>query len=1114
MSYPPVRMAGMKIEMGSGKGGGKAAAREESGAGFYIWVVHFFMVEDGRREYGAGIRRVTRLLCQRVWSSVIMILGHQRKWLLRSLSVVSLGLSLMVHAAEVDFAKDVYPVLQRACFECHAAELQKGKLRVDSREALLAGKVIVPGKASESELYRRITLPKGHEEAMPNRGEPLSKAEAGKIRAWIDAGAKWPENFTGGKHWAYEVPKQAALPAVKQKAWPKNAVDHFVLAQLEQEGLKPSPEADKAALIRRVTLDLTGLPPKPEEVQAFLADKSASAYEKLVDRLLASPQYGVRWARPWLDLARYADSHGFQRDDLRDLWPYRDWVINALNADMPFTQFTIEQLAGDLLPNATDAQRVATGFNRSAPTNVEAGSDPEETRVNQVLDRVNTLGAVWLGTTLECAQCHNHKYDPITMKDYYGLFAFFNNTALEADRTNPKVPGSIQFKGPYLTVEDAETKAAREKLTAEMSGIDEKIAEREKALSGRVAEMEKALAAKAGKVLQEHVLEIAQFETKEGSAGQVQPDKSVLINDEAPDKDTYIVTVNTTLKDITGFKLEALTDPSLPGNGPGRGDDMRPNFVLNTFAVSAAKLNSAENKPVKLAKAKADFAQKGFDPAGAIDEDAKSAWAINPQFGKPHWATFETENPVGYEGGTKLTFTLVQEFGGGRLIGRLRLSALTGNPEAEAMPADVVAALKVAEAKRTAKQKKAITEFCLAQDEELRKLRLKKLDLDRKLKAAKGQSTLVMQEVEQPRMSTIFGRGDFRSPGEKIAPGVPEVLHQVKLTSKATNKADAVRPAEDSQPYLTRLDLAKWLVDRDNPLVARVTVNRWWMELFGHGLVATPEDFGIKGEVPTHPELLDWLAVEFMDKGWSMKQTLKTMVMSATYRQASKVSTELLALDDQNKLYARGPRFRMDAEMIRDNALAMAGLISLEQGGPPIKPYQPDGLWLKVGGQKYDYVVSPGEEKYRRGVYVVWKRGAPYPSFTTFDASGRMACTVKRSRSNTPLQALTLLNDPVYVEAAFGLAQRVIREVPQGDVVTRVERAFAICLARQPKAEEAKVLAELYAKQLAAYRADVRAAKELLGNFEAPKGVEAAEFAAWYGVATAMLNLDETITKN
>ncbi|MCD6050121.1 MAG: Planctomycete cytochrome, partial [Verrucomicrobia bacterium] len=971
------------------------------------------MVGGGQRGYGASIRRVTRLLCQRVWLGIVMHL-KKRQMVVR---LVWAGIAWM------------------------------------------GGKVIVPGNASESELYRRITLPKGHEEAMPNRGEPLSKAEAGKIRAWIDAGAKWPENFTGGKHWAYEVPKQAALPAVKQKGWPKNAVDHFVLAQLEQEGLKPSPEADKAALIRRVTLDLTGLPPKPEEVQAFLADTSSQAYEKLVDRLLASPQYGVRWARPWLDLARYADSHGFQRDDLRDLWPYRDWVINALNADMPFTQFTIEQLAGDLLPNATDAQRVATGFNRSAPTNVEAGSDPEETRVNQVLDRVNTLGAVWLGTTLECAQCHNHKYDPITMKDYYGLFAFFNNTALEADRTNPKVPGSIQFKGPFLTVEDAETKAAREKFTVEMSSMEEKIAEREKALSGKVAEMEKALAAKVGKVLQEHVLEIAHFETKEGSAGQVLSDKSVLINDEAPDKDTYFVTVNTMLKDMTGFKLETLTDPSLPGNGPGRGDDKRPNFVLNTFAVSAAKQNSSEAKPVKLAKAKADFAQKGFDPEKAIDEDAKSAWAINPQFGKPHWATFETTEPVGYEGGTKLTFTLVQEFGGGRLIGRMRLSALTGNPEAEAMPAEVVAALKVAEAKRTAKQKKAITEFCLAQDEELRKLRLKKLDLDRKLKAAKGSSTLVMQEVEQPRMSTVFGRGDFRSPGEKIAPGVPGVLHQIKLETKAK------QPVTKNEAGPTRLDLAKWLVERENPLVARVTVNRWWMELFGHGLVATAEDFGIKGEVPTHPELLDWLAVEFMDKGWSMKQTLKTMVMSATYRQASRVSTELLALDDQNKLYARGPRFRMDAEMIRDNALAMAGLINLEQGGPPIKPYQPEGLWRKVGGQQYDYVVSPGEEKYRRGVYVVWKRGAPYPSFTTFDASGRMACTVKRSRSNTPLQALTLLNDPVYVEAAFGLAQRVLKEVPQGDVAARIEKAFTICLARAPKSEEAKVLAELYSKQ-------------------------------------------------
>lgn len=1011
-----------------------------------------------------------------------------------------------VYGAEVDFGKDVYAVLQRSCFECHDVKLQKGKLRVDSRDALLAAKVVVPGKASESELYRRITLPKGHEEAMPNRGEPLTKAETGKIRAWIDAGAKWPEDFKEGKHWAYVPPKQALLPKVSLKSWPKNEVDWFILARLEREGLKPSPEAERATLIRRVTLDLTGLPPKPEEVEAFLADKSPQAYEKLVDRLLASPQFGERWARPWLDLARYADSHGFQRDDLRDLWMYRDWVINALNADMPFTEFTIEQLAGDLLPNATEEQKVATGFNRSAPTNVEAGSDPEETRVNQVLDRVNTLGAVWLGSTLECTQCHNHKYDPFTMKDYYGLFAFFNNTALEADRTNPKVPGSIQFKGPYLTVEDEDTKTLRQKLTVEMSGMVEKISEREQVLKGKLPEMEAVLAAKAGKVLQEHVLEITHFETKEGSAGKVLPDNSVLINDEAPDKDTYVVTVNTTLKDITGFKLETLTDPSLPGNGPGRGDEKRPNFVLNTFAVAASPKGSSDTKPVKMVKAKADFAQKNFDPAGAIDNDAKSAWAINPQFGKAHWAMFEPLTPVGYDGGTKLTFTLVQEFGGGRLIGRLRLSALTGNPDAESMPADVVTALKLPEAKRNAKQKKAVTDYCFAQDEELRKLKLKKLDLDKKLKAAKGESTLVMQELAEPRMSTVFGRGDFRNPGEKIGPGVPQVLHQIKLETREKQP----KPATD----LTRLDLAKWLVDRENPLVARVTVNRWWMELFGRGLVATPEDFGIKGEAPTHPELLDWLAVDFMNNGWSMKMTLRTIVLSATYRQSSKVSTELLALDDQNKLYARGPRFRMDAEMIRDNALAMAGLISLEKGGPPIRPYQPDGLWRKVGGQQYDYVVSPGDEKYRRGVYVVWKRGAPYPSFLNFDASGRMACTVKRSRSNTPLQALTLFNDPVYVEAAFGLAQRLMKEVPQGDVTARIEKAFTICLARQPKAEEAKVLADLHAQQLKSYRADAKAAKELLGNFATPKGIDAAEFAAWYGVASAMLNLDEVITKN
>lgn len=729
--------------------------------------------------------------------------------------------------AAVDFARDVYPILKSACIDCHGINRQKGKLRLDQREGVFRGgdngPVVVPGQAERSELYRRITLTPGHKEIMPARGEPLSQAQIGLIRDWVNDGARWPDTIQVAKHWAYVKPTRPKLPAIKDLTWPRNEIDQFIGARLEREGLKPSPEADRATLLRRVTLDLTGLPPSLDEVHSFLADHQEGAYERAVDRLLASPHFGERWARPWLDLARYADSHGYQRDDLHELWAYRDWVIRALNADMPFDQFTIEQLAGDLLPNATEAQRIATGFHRCAPINVEAGSEPEESRVNQVFDRVNTTAQIWLGTTMECAQCHNHKYDPFTQKEYYQLFAFFNNTAIEAERANPKVPSSIRFLGPSMNLQQA------------------------------------------------------------------------------------------------------------PAAKPG--------------------------------------------------------------------------------------------------------------------------------------QKQAVP------------------------------STLVMQELPQPRPTKLFERGNYQQPGEAVQPRTPAVLH----------------PLAEGAP--NRLTLARWLVDQDNPLAARVAVNRWWAELFGRGIVSTMEDFGVKGESPTHPELLDWLAVELMDRQWSMKQVLREIVTSATYRQSARVSPELLARDDQNKLCARGPRFRMDAEMIRDNALATAGLLSLKQSGPAIKPYQPPGLWKKVGGTAIEYVLSPGDDRYRRGIYVVWKRAEPYPSFVNFDATARLACTMKRSRSNTPLQALTLLNDPVYVEAAMALARRTLTDKIDADPDRRIRHAFQLCLARAATQTEVRLLRKLYENQREAGRANPKAAGELVSGFAVPPQLSPEEFAAWYVVAAALLNLDEMITK-
>jgi len=990
----------------------------------------------------------------------------------------------------VDFAKDVYPVLQRTCFECHGHEVQKGKLRLDT-SAALQHKAIVAGKPEQSDLIRRVSLPKGDKEAMPKRGEHLKPAEIENLKAWIAEGAKWPENVTTLKHWAYLKPVRPALPKVTNEAWCKTDLDRFILAKIEAAGLQPSPEATPSALIRRLSLDLTGLPPSVKDVEAFENEcRQGSSFviphsslERLVDRLLASKDFGVRWARPWLDLARYADSHGYQRDDLRDIWGYRDWVVNALNADMPFDQFTIEQVAGDLLPNATPSQIIATGFHRCTPTNVEAGTDPEESRINQVIDRVNTTGAVWMGTTLECAQCHNHKYDPFSQRDYYSLLAYFNNTEKEADRTNPKVPGSIQFKGTAFAMMDASKQGERAQLEAKIAALNQQIAERENVIA-------KSPLSKVATPSGTTVLRPTAFSTEAGSDHDLQTDGSVLLTGEAADKDTYTFEAELPATEFKAVMIEALTNDALPGTGPGRGAAERPNFVLDQFDATLSTNGKA--MPLKFSEAHTSFVQNGFDPNLLIGKGTGKGWAIMPQFHKSHWAAFVLEQPLTPKPGSKLTLRLQQNYGGKRTIGCLRVSTISGDVLAS-LPAKVEdePVAKVS-AKPKGKKAKAAAAPAISSDPMLAKLQRQRNALQKELNTTKPASTEVMRELAEPRMSTMFKRGVFTDPGDAVQPGTPAVIE-----AKGSGN--------------NRLALAKWLVNKDNPLTARVTVNRWWMEIFGQGIVTTIEDFGIKGEPPTHPELLDWLAVEFMEHGWSMKQMLKQIVMSATYQQTSSMEPDakskglraksgeptsksevpLYAL--RSSLYAHAPRFRMDAEMVRDNALAIAGLLNLKQGGEPIRPPQPDGLWQKVGGQQYKYEVSPGDEQYRRGLYVVLKRGSPYPSFVNFDACARMTTVLKRSRSNTPLQALTLLNDPVYVEATKAFAARIVKDAPSSDLDARITFAFRLAIARAPSAKESSVLKGLWETQ-----------------FEDTKN----EPAAWYAVASTLLNLDECITKN
>lgn len=1002
----------------------------------------------------------------------------------------------------IDFAHHVYPILRRACFECHGAEVQEAGLRLDTREAAVETAIdtglIVPADPDVSELLRRIELPAGDDEIMPAIGQPLPAAQVAIIRRWIAQGALWPEDFELSKHWAYTAAKRPELPPVANSTWPRNPIDHFVMRRLQQEGMEPSPQADPAKLMRRVSLDLIGLPPSPEEVNAYLADDSDDAYERLVDRLLNSPHFGERWARPWLDLARYADSHGFQRDNFRDIWAYRDWVIAALNDDMPFDQFTIEQLAGDLLPEATEAQKIATGFHRCAPTNVEAGSLPEETRIEQVIDRVNTTGAVWLGSTFECCQCHDHKYDPFTQQDYYRLLAYYNNTEREADRTNPKVPSSIAFIGPKMDLSDTARDKRRRALREEQVQLKQKLAERRGQLDVELPAFASQLAQQIANAPQEHVLTVTQFNSAgEADSYEILADGSVLLRgSNPPANDTYNITLQTHAVGIRALKLEALADNSLPGKGPGRGDPERTNFVLNSFTAEVrAQGDRSSTAPVHFVRANASYSQPNWDVHGAVDSDPKSGWAIAPQFGQSHWAIFESNEPLGFEGGTELAVTLEQNFGGARSIGRVRISAITGEVGQSETPTEVKKLVGQGEQAWKAKDREQLLDYCVSTDAASKQLVRQLQRVEKQIAEVAPDTTLVMNELAEPRPAAVFERGDYRNPGEAVTPGTPEILH----------------PQREGPP--NRLTLANWLVDPQNPLVARVTVNRWWAELFGRGIVPTLEDFGIKGEPPTHPELLDWMAVEFVDSGWSTKHVLKTIVMSATYRQSSNITPELMQQDDQNSLYARGPRFRMDAEMIRDNALSIAGLLSLKQGGPPIRPYQPEGVWSKVGGDNYKYEVSPGSEQYRRGIYVVLKRGAPYPSFVNFDATARLACVVERSRTNTPLQALTLLNDPVYVEAASGLAKRVLAESPGRSLEERLTYAFQLCTAREPTEKELGTLRELYEQQLAVNIENVPTAKKLSGKAKLPPGVRPAEFAAWHSVATTLLNLHETITK-
>ncbi|MCA9039826.1 MAG: DUF1553 domain-containing protein [Planctomycetaceae bacterium] len=842
------------------------------------------------------------------------------------------GLSVL-NAAEpvIDFEKEIRPIFENHCLHCHGEEERDGGLRFLSQQDLLtlndSGEPAIQiGKSSESELIKRITATEDERMPPADADDRLSEEQVALIKNWIDSGANWTDSGEVKTHWSYIKPAKAPLPEVAQDLQVKNPIDAFILAKLQESGtpLQQAQQADPARLIRRVYLDLIGLPPSPEEVDQFLDDPSDAAYEKTVDKLLTSPRYGEKWTQNWLDLARYADSNGFQADQLRTMWLYRDWVIAAINNDKPFDEFTVEQLAGDLLPDATWEQKIATGFHRCTTCNVEAGVDPEENRVNQIIDRINTTGTVWLGTTLECAQCHNHKYDPFTQQDYYSLMAYFNNTPLEVEQEGDTV--TFNFYGP--------------KLAKPLRAEDQ-----------------------------------AQYDSLQARRAEVE----------------------TELKSVRSEMSENRVD--------------------------------LEAKTIQVLSAKKDLS--------------------------------DSEEKV--------------------------LENLKFTPE-----------------KRSSQQKEYLQEYFEKQSELIQALKNELANLENQLQQLEPPTSLVMVEQNEMRETFIFKRGDFLSKGKEVTTTTPAVLHPL---------------AEDREVTGNRLEFAHWLVSSDNPLIARTTINRWWSNFFGHGIVTTLEDLGSQGEDPTHQQLLDWLAVEFMEQGWSRKHIHKLIVLSATYRQSSQVTPEHLQHDPANKLYARGPRLRLSAEMIRDNALTISGLISHKLGGPPIYPPQPEKIWKHVGRNAPKYETETDADRFRRGLYVIWRRSAPYPSFINFDAPDRASCVVNRSSTNTPLQALTLLNDPAYVEMAWGLADRLASDETHQNLRERLAYGMRLAVSRNPSEAEVDQLVRLYETERVRFEQN---SKEM-ENLALPQVLKMKsltensatreELAAWFYIANILLNLDETITK-
>lgn len=992
----------------------------------------------------------------------------------------------------INFNRDVRTILADKCFACHGPDQNKREadLRLDVEADAKAQRdghpAIVPGKPDQSELLRRLTTDDPDERMPPGAsGKSISDAQIATLTRWIASGAAWEE------HWSLIPPQRHQPPQVESEE-PLGNIDRFVWGKFAGKDLQPAPSADRRTLMRRLSFDLTGLPPTAEEVAAFVASESPAAYEQLVDRLLESPHYGERMAIYWLDVVRYADTGGYHSDNHRDVSPYRDYVIRAFNENLPFNQFTVEQIAGDLLPEATSQQKIASGYNRLLQTTQEGGAQPKEYTAKYQADRVRNTAAAWLGMTMGCCECHDHKFDPLSMRDFYSFAAFF------ADVQEIAVGNQQQ-----VTLPTPEQERQVAKLEQELSPLREKFAQTTPELLAAVNVWETAVRPKlvAGN-LDWQVLKPTQATSTGGATLTVQDDLTVLSSGTNPAKDTYVVALKPAQKTVTGIRLEALTHDSLTKKSLARGNG---NFVLTEFTV-ALVAPGAPPQPLKIKAALADFSQNDYPVANAIDGKNDTGWAGDGHNqAKSRSAVFVLAEPVTLAEDAALEVRLQHDSQFvNHNIGRFRL-ATTGAEkptlsDQAGLPADVVAAIQTEPGQRNDAQQATLLAYYRTTAPELAELRKRIAEIEAQLKSARGKfpSTLISVSVA-PRTVRMLPRGNWLDDtGDIVSPATPAALPQLEIGDRGQ----------------ARLQLGQWLVARDNPLTSRVFVNRLWKLFFGRGIVTSLDDFGTQGAAPTHPELLDTLAVDFMESGWNVKALVKQILMSRTYQQSSRTTPEIRERDPNNQWLARQSRFRLDAEMVRDNALAISGLLVTKVGGASVKPYQPAGYWQHLNFPKRSWTADTGENAYRRGLYTYWQRTFLHPSLLAFDAPSREECTVERPRSNTPLQALVLLNDPTYVEAARQFAVHIIG---QGGATSEQRLAFAFqrALNRNPLADEQTLLLDLYDKHLAQYREDLPDAVLLtaVGLAKAPADIDAAELAAWTSVARVILNLHETITR-